>query len=107
MLEIVKLYLGIKDTLQDELLEQIIKDTTASVQSYINEDYLPEQFQYVVREVAIVRYNRIGSEGISQETEEGRSATYGTDPLSPYHSTLDKYIESKTPVNVISKAKFL
>lgn len=55
---------------------------------------IPEELDYVVDEVTISRFNRIGSEGMTSESVEGRSATYSDDDFAPYISDIDGYIKA-------------
>lgn len=107
ILQTVKVYLGIDDELQDDLLLQIIVDATQRVCGYINESTLPAQLEWIVRELTIIRYNRIGSEGTKTDSEEGKSATYIYDPFEQFISTLDKYVEDNNKPPAKGKARFL
>lgn len=107
LLQTVKVYLGIEDELQDSLLQQIIDDAIQRVCGYINEQILPLQLEWVVRELTIIRYNRIGSEGTKTDSEEGKSATYIDDPFEQFVSTLDKYVEDNNKPPTKGKARFL
>ena len=108
MLSIIKTYLGITDMLQDELLAQIIADYTTRVNNYISEDILPSRLDWIVRELSIIRYNSVGSEGYKSESEEGKSFTFTEgDPFLGYLIYLDQYINSQTGNKTRGKAKFL
>lgn len=108
MLSIIKTYLGITDTLQDELLAQIITDYTTRVNNYIGEDILPARLEWIVRELSIIRYNAVGSEGFKSESEEGKSFTFTEgDPFLSYLIYLDQYINSQTGIKSRGKVKFL
>lgn len=106
LLEIVKLYLDIEDNHRDPLLTQIITDSTQRILSYIEESLLPVELEWIVRELSIIRFNRIGSEGMTDESEEGRQSTYDKDAFAQFEPFLDRYLEKqKTPVK--GKARFL
>lgn len=108
MLSIIKTYLGITDTLQDELLTQIIADYTTRVNNYVDESILPAKLEWIVRELSIVRYNYIGSEGMKSESEEGKSLTFNEgDPFLTYTIYLDAYTTSKTNEPSRGKARFI
>lgn len=107
LLQTVKVYLGINDELQDTLLQQIIDDMTQEVTDYISEETLPTKLERIVRELTIIRYNRIGSEGTKTDSEEGKSATYVDDPFQKFVPALDKYIEDNLKPPIKGKAKFL
>ncbi len=106
LLQTVKVYIGIQDELQDTLLLEIIKDMTQRVTGYIGDEALPTKLEWIVKELTIIRYNRIGSEGAKTDSEEGRSATYVDDPFLEFVPTLDKYIEDNQKPPVKGKAKF-
>lgn len=53
---------------------------------------VPTALEHILDEVAIIRFNQIGSEGMSQESVEGRSATYVSDPFDQYNDEIDQYI---------------
>lgn len=57
---------------------------------------IPLELKYVVDEVAIARFNRIGSEGMASETMDGHSATYNDDDFKPYEADIIDYINAHT-----------
>lgn len=72
----VKLLLGIKDKLQDELLTLLVSDSQERLVSYINQDSdtdikFPTGIDWVLREITVRRYNRIGDEGKTSSNESG------------------------------------
>ena len=108
MLSVIKTYLGINDTLQDELLTQIIADVTKRVNGYVSVDALPTQLEWVVQELVIIRYNRVGSEGLQSESEEGKSLSFKeSDPFQEYVPELDRYLESQAQPSTTGRARFL
>lgn len=61
-------------------------------------EVIPNELEYVVGEVTIVRYNKLGSEGLSSESVEGHSATYiNNDDFKPYLADINSYINAQTP----------
>ena len=93
----VKLFKGIVDTEQDDLLKLIITDSIERILSYVNRNrdesealsILPISVSYIVRDVAIKRFNKIHSEGTIADSEEGRSYTWESSYLSEYKDILD------------------
>lgn len=55
---------------------------------------IPDSLKFIVVELAIVRFNRIGSEGMSVETVEGHSATY-ENLLSSYEDDILAWAEEQ------------
>ena len=53
---------------------------------------MPEELSYIVTEMAVARFNRIGNEGMSSYTQEGESITYGSD-ISPYLTAIQSWNE--------------
>lgn len=53
---------------------------------------VPEELEYIVTECAIARYNRLGSEGMTQESMDGHSASYEVLDLSDFESEISDYL---------------
>ena len=89
LLNRVKTLLQINDN--DELIYEIIELTKSKILNYINEVELPLELEFVLVELTIQRYNRIGSEGIASESVDGKSVSY-EDVFKSYKPYLDDYI---------------
>ena len=89
LLNRVKILLGISEN--DELVNEIIELTKDKILNYINKTELPFELEFVLVELAIKRYNRIGSEGIASESVDGKSVSY-EDVFENYKPYLDDYI---------------
>ena len=108
ILEEVKLLKGIpkEDTVQDELLNLIIEDSEERILAFVNIhsdttiDSLPRSVDYIVRDVAIKRYNKLNSEGATSDSEDGRSFTWEQDYLSGYEEILANLVQNKRPKGV-------
>lgn len=90
IIETVKILLGVDDD-KDDVLTEIITLTSSKILSYIKEDKVPKTLNWIVIEMAIKRYNRIGSEGMKAENIDGASVTYEEDELTGYYTHLDEY----------------
>ncbi|MDK7194612.1 phage head-tail connector protein, partial [Lactobacillus gasseri] len=77
-LENVKLLLSIDDDKQDSLLNIIINNTEKRLISLLPLDVeeIPVRLEYIVEEVAVKRFNRVGAEGMTNESIDGRSNTF-------------------------------
>ena len=93
MLERLQLILNVYD--QEALLVEILTLSSQKLLAYIGETSLPPQFEWIVIELAVQRFNRIGSEGMSSESVDGGSSTYIEDDLSPYYTYLNDYISTQ------------
>ena len=89
MLERIKLLLNVTD--QDVLLNELITLSNEKIAAYIGQDTCPVELDWVVVELVIQRFNRIGSEGLSSESVDGGANTYIDDELSPFYKFLDDY----------------
>ena len=63
----------------EDLLEQLLEDAEAEILDYCKRDTLLPRMFGLQRELAIVYYNRLGSEGESSRSEGGVSVSYSTD----------------------------
>ena len=89
LLNRIKTLLGIPDN--DELIYEITELTKSKILNYINDVELPLVLEFVLVELTIQRYNRIGSEGIASESVDGKSVSY-EDIFENYKPFLDDYI---------------
>ena len=89
LLNKIKTLLQINDN--DELIYEITELTKSKILNYINEVELPLELEFVLVELTIQRYNRIGSEGIASESVDGKSVSY-EDIFENYKPYLDDYI---------------
>lgn len=99
ILDSVKLRIGLTDTMQDKLLNELIEDATARVLAYINQDgvvnqTVPDAVTWVIKDVVVKMYNRIGDEGKQSGTEGNVSNTWAAIDLSQYADALDQYRSS-------------
>lgn len=78
MLNDLKLMLGFEstDTSDDEKLKRIISITTARLKLLLGGIDPPESMEHIILEVSIIRFNKIGSEGMASHTVEGESISY-------------------------------
>ena len=74
LLNRIKTLLQIQDN--DELIYEIIEITKEKILNYINEKELPKELEFILIELAVERYNRIGSEGIASESVDGKNVSY-------------------------------
>lgn len=84
--------LGLKDDLQKELIEIIDKITRQRLAVLLGVDEVPENLEYIVTEVAVSRFNRIGAEGASSHTVDGESLSFLDDDFKPYEKEMAAYL---------------
>lgn len=106
MLQKVKTLIGITDNTQDELLALIIEMVSGRLCVLLGTDNVPGTMEYIVVEVAINRFNRIGSEGLSSHTVEGESLTFDASDFASYQAEISAYAENNKEV-VKGKVRFI
>lgn len=89
-LEKIKRRLGIEDNLQDELLTDLIEDTMSHFKVLTGVDTIEDKYSFIVRDVAVLRYNRKGSEGMSSESVDGYSTSYIQEDFKQYMDILER-----------------
>ena len=76
MLDKIKLLLNIQDDEYDELLQVLISLCKDEAYVYCNLQEYDAKLDGAVLQMVIERYNRIGSEGATQQSSSGVSMTY-------------------------------
>ena len=77
-MQVEKLQVRLKEK-DTDLLEQLLEDAEAEILDYCNRNILLPRMLGLQRELAIIYYNRLGSEGESSRSEGGVSVSYSTD----------------------------
>lgn len=97
MLSDLKLLLGIAsdDTSIDEKLKLIISTATARLKVLLGGMEPPDSLNYIIREVSIVRFNKIGSEGVDSHTVEGESMTFTDDDFSQFKDEIQAFLDTQ------------
>lgn len=108
--KVIKLIFGNEEPLQEELLDTIIDLISSQVLLKIKTrlpeiETIPKELEYVVVELSVQRFNRIGSEGMTQETVEGHSAAYDYDNKS-LMDAIDEWIDGQI-FNDVARIRFL
>lgn len=101
MLASVKLRIGVTDDKQDALLVDLIEDAQQRVLAYINQDgnaqtESPPAVGWVIKDIVVKMYNRIGDEGKESGSEGNVSSTWESIDLSSYANALDPYRKSSS-----------
>ena len=97
LLDNLKLLLGLSadDTGLDEKLRLIIANTTARLKILLGGIEPPEELDHIILEVSIVRFNKIGSEGLSAHTVEGESLSFSDDDFSGFYDEIQAFLASR------------
>lgn len=106
MLKDLKEFLGITDTDRDNLLNLIISDTTNRLKVRLGGIEPPEELEYIIRDVSIIRFNRIGSEGLSIHSVEGESLHFNEDDFAGYMDDIEAFLDGQKE-NKRGKVRFI
>lgn len=98
MLNSLKLMLGIdaNDTSRDDLLKLLVSTATARLSLLLGGLEPPESMEHIIREVSIIRFNKIGSEGMGSHTVEGESFSFAEDDFAPFADEIQAYLAKQT-----------
>lgn len=75
MTQLEKLKIKLPDT-DDKLLTQLLEDAENDILDYTNRNVLLPKMEALQRDLAIIYYNRLGSEGEASRSEGGISVSY-------------------------------
>ena len=100
MLEKLKTLLGITDTLKDTLLQTILDETALRLSHrYLGGAEVPSALEYVVVAVSVIRFNRIGSEGMTSQSVEGESLSFTDDDFASYEKEIAGFLASQSEID--------
>lgn len=74
----------------EDLLSLLLSDAEEFVLGYTNRTVLPDGLKKTVRDLAVIAYNRLGTEGETGRSEGGESYSFDTAPKQIY-DVLDRY----------------
>ena len=98
--ERIKKLLGIEDTLQDGVLDIIIENVSSHLRALLGKD-IPSHLDFIVEEISIRRFNRLGAEAMQSESVEGHSVTFYdlSKEFTPYESIIESEREDDNGVS--------
>lgn len=85
----VKTLLGLTDELQDNLLAEIRDNTVELYLAVTGAESVPPEHEFMIREVMVKRYNRVGNEGMSQERQADMLQVFDSADFSEYMEILN------------------
>lgn len=94
MLNDLKIMLGVDDSELDNQLNLIIKNATMRLKRLLGgvED-IPSELEDILLEVAVIRFNRIGSEGLKSQSVEGESLAFSDDDFSGFMNDIQAWLD--------------
>ncbi|SHJ64924.1 Phage gp6-like head-tail connector protein [Hathewaya proteolytica DSM 3090] len=104
MLENIKILLNLKDTKQDVLLNLLIDNIKQKILNYTGLITIPTELEYIVMELTIIRYRKLGLEHTTGQSMGGTNITIYTEDIpQEYKEQLDKFTSSASK----GKVRFL
>ena len=108
MIKELKIMLGIdeKDISIDNKLDLLISNATKRLKILLGGIEPPAEMQYIIIEVAIMRFNRLGSEGLSSHNVEGESLSFIDDDFAPFSNDIQAFLDTQK-VGSRGKVRFI
>lgn len=106
MLNNLKLLLGIDGNDLDAKLNLLLTMTEARLKLLLGGLDPPKEMEHIVLEVAIIRFNRIGSEGVGSHTVEGENTVYMDKDFDGFSDEIQAFLDSQKN-NSRGKVRFL
>lgn len=97
LLEQLENLLGIteSDPETDKKLMWILESSKARLKLLLGGIEPPEELNHIIVEVSIIRFNRIGSEGLTSHTVEGESQTWNEDDFSGFEDEIESFLDAQ------------
>ena len=96
-LDNIKVLLSLtEDNSQDEILAILLLNASKMICVYLGIEELPSTLEFVAEDMAIIKYRKLGAEGIKQEKIDVLSTTYITNDLDPYKAILNQYKDNNS-----------
>lgn len=93
MLDELKLLIGIEGTDLDKKLNLLLTMARKRLKGLLGGIEPPEELEYIIIEVANIRFNRIGSEGLSSHSVEGESLTFTNDDFKEFANDIQAFLD--------------
>lgn len=108
MLDDLKMLLGIAsdDNDRNSLLLLLVSSVTARLKNLLGGIDPPESLDYIVREVTVIRFNKIGSEGMSSHSVDGESLQFTDNDFEGFMDDIQAFLDTQKD-SVRGKVRFL
>ena len=91
-LDNIKVLLSLaEDDSQDEILAILLHNASKMICVYLGIEELPTTLEFVAEDMAVMKYRKLGAEGVRQEKIDVLSTTYVTNDLNPFKDILNQY----------------
>lgn len=87
-------------------IDRYISNSIKAVNNYVGATELPDALTFIVENMTLAKFNKIGNEGMAQYSEEGQAMTFSTNDLQPYYTELDRYTDNQEEENAADEGGF-
>lgn len=96
LIDSIKILIGVTDDKQNDLINELISNAQGQILAYVNQDNnepvgMPDNVDFIIKDIVVQMYNRLGDEGKASSSEGSVSSTWSEIDLAKYASFLDKY----------------
>lgn len=105
-LDNIKILLGLENDEKDEILTVLLTNAVSTINVYLGVTELPQELNFVAEQLAVIKFNKLGSEGIQTEKIDVLSTTYQADELASFKAILDTY-KANNNLATTKRIKFL
>lgn len=105
-LDNIKILLGLENDEKDEILTVLLTNAVSTINVYLGVTELPQELNFVAEQLAVIKFNKLGSEGIQTEKIDVLSTTYQSDELASFKAILDTY-KANNNLATTKRIKFL
>lgn len=91
-LDNIKVLLSLTDDdSQDEILAVLLDNATNTVKLYLGINEIPHELEFIAEQMAVIKYRRLGAEGIETEKIDVLSTKYEKNDIAPFKEILAMY----------------
>jgi len=100
LLNDLKLLLGLhpKDTSLDDKLNWILQAAGARLKNLLGGIDPPDELRHIIVEASVIRFNRVGSEGLSSHTVEGESLSFNDNDFVGFMDEINAFLDQQESV---------
>ena len=97
MLSDLKMLLGfdLSETDMDAKLQLIISGATARLKTLLGGMEPPASLNYIILEASVIRFNKIGSEGLAIHTVEGESQHFTDNDFACFMDDIQAFLDTQ------------
>jgi len=93
-LESLKIMLGLENTTEkDKTLGLILSFVSSRLVGMIKRELVPPELEWIVVEAAVIRYNRMASEGMESHAVDGLSMKFTGDIFEQFMDDINNWID--------------